>query len=88
MGRARGAEYDSAKDSLREAVNLPRDDVINKGYDIPLAIEPNPHGPRGDILQPMLGRARGHRAPRRRPVPVGLNPDFRPGPYDGACGWC
>jgi xylose isomerase len=80
-GGREGAETDIGKDPvvalerMREAFNLLGQFVIDKGYDIKLALEPKPNEPRGDIFLPTIGHALAFINSLDHPELVGLNPE-------------
>ena len=49
--------------------------ILEKGYDLRIAIEPKPNEPRGDILLPTVGHALGFIAKLEHADMVGLNPE-------------
>ena len=80
-GGREGAETDAAKDMrvalqrYKEGVDLLCQYVVDRGYDLRLAIEPKPNEPRGDILLPSIGHAMAFIQMLDRPDMVGLNPE-------------
>jgi xylose isomerase len=62
-GAGEGAESGAAKDvraaldRYKEAFDLLGQYVLDRGYDMRFAIEPEPNEPRGDILLPTIGHA-------------------------------
>ncbi|WP_432978226.1 xylose isomerase [Dactylosporangium sp. CA-233914] len=80
-GGREGAESGAGKlmraalDRYREAINALCAYIREQGYDIRLAIEPKPNGPRGDILLPTIGHALALIATLDEPSRVGLNPE-------------
>ena len=80
-GGREGAETDAAKDMrvalqrYKEGVDLLCQFVVDRGYDMRLAIEPKPNEPRGDILLPTIGHAMAFIQMLDRPDMVGLNPE-------------
>ena len=81
-GGREGCESDAAKpigaalDRYREAIDLCCEYVIDRGYDMRLALEPKPNEPRGDILLPTVGHALAFIGELAHPEMVGLNPEF------------
>jgi xylose isomerase len=80
-GGREGAESGAAKDAFaaleryREALNILTGYVVEKGYNIRLALEPKPNEPRGDIFLPTIGHALALINTLDRPDLVGLNPE-------------
>ena len=81
-GGREGAESGAAKD-IREALNrykeafdLLGEYIVERGYDLKVAIEPKPNEPRGDILLPTIGHALAFINELERPEMVGLNPEI------------
>jgi xylose isomerase len=80
-GGREGAESGGAKDVFaaleryREALNILTGYVVEKGYNIRLALEPKPNEPRGDIFLPTIGHAIAFINTLDRPDLVGLNPE-------------
>ncbi len=70
-GGREGAEYDGAKDHnamldrYAEGIDTVAAYIVEKGYDLKIAIEPKPNEPRGDILLPTVGHALGFIAQAR-----------------------
>jgi xylose isomerase len=81
-GGREGVECDAAKDvrlaldRYAEAVNVCCAYVIDRGYDLRLAIEPKPNEPRGDIFLPTVGHALAFIERLEHSAMVGLNPEF------------
>ncbi len=80
-GGREGAEYDGAKDHnamldrYAEGIDTVAAYIVEKGYDLRIAIEPKPNEPRGDILLPTVGHALGFIAKLDHADMVGLNPE-------------
>ncbi len=80
-GGREGAEYDGAKDHnamldrYAEGIDTVAAYILEKGYDLRIAIEPKPNEPRGDILLPTVGHALGFIAKLDHADMVGLNPE-------------
>jgi len=80
-GGREGAEYDGAKDHnamldrYAEGIDTVAAYIVEKGYDLKIAIEPKPNEPRGDILLPTVGHALGFIAKLDHADMVGLNPE-------------
>jgi xylose isomerase len=81
-GGREGVEADAAKDvrlaldRYREAVDLCCEHIVDRGYDLRVALEPKPNEPRGDLLLPTVGHALAFIGELDRPDLVGLNPEF------------
>ncbi|MEP6696394.1 MAG: xylose isomerase [Pseudonocardiales bacterium] len=80
-GGREGAESGAAKnitaalDRYKEAFDLLAGYIIDRGYDMRIAIEPKPNEPRGDILLPTIGHALAFINELEHPEMVGLNPE-------------
>ena len=80
-GGREGAEYDGAKDHhamlqrYAEGIDTVAAYIVEKGYDLKIAIEPKPNEPRGDILLPTVGHALGFIATLEHHEMVGVNPE-------------
>lgn len=80
-GGREGAESGAAKDvraaldRYKEAFDLLGQYILDRGYDIRVAIEPKPNEPRGDILLPTIGHAIAFINELEHPELVGLNPE-------------
>jgi xylose isomerase len=81
-GGREGVEADAAKDGrlaldrYKEAVDLCCEHIVERGYDLRIALEPKPNEPRGDIFLPTVGHALAFIGELERPEMVGLNPEF------------
>ncbi|TDD70421.1 xylose isomerase [Jiangella aurantiaca] len=80
-GGREGAESGAAKDiraaldRYKEAFDLLGQYILDRGYDLKVAIEPKPNEPRGDILLPTIGHAIAFINELEHPELVGLNPE-------------
>jgi xylose isomerase len=80
-GGREGAESDAGKDlhaaldRYREALNVVCEFILDRGYDIRLALEPKPNEPRGDLFLPTVGHALAFIGSLDHPELVGLNPE-------------
>ncbi|MBB5787533.1 xylose isomerase [Jiangella mangrovi] len=80
-GGREGAESGAAKDiraaldRYKEAFDLLGQYILDRGYDLRVAIEPKPNEPRGDILLPTIGHAIAFINELEHPELVGLNPE-------------
>jgi xylose isomerase len=80
-GGREGAESGAAKDvraaldRYKEAFDLLGQYVVDRGYDLRIAIEPKPNEPRGDILLPTIGHALAFINTLEHSARVGLNPE-------------
>jgi xylose isomerase len=80
-GGREGTETDSSKNPLdaikwnREAMNYFCEYVLDKKYDLKLALEAKPNEPRGDIYNPTTGHMLGFIATLDHPEMVGVNPE-------------
>ncbi len=76
-GAESGAAKDirSALDRYKEAFDLLGQYVVDRGYDLRIAIEPKPNEPRGDILLPTIGHALAFINTLEHSGRVGLNPE-------------
>jgi xylose isomerase len=80
-GGREGAESGAAKDvraaldRYKEAFDLLGQYIIDRGYNLRIAIEPKPNEPRGDILLPTIGHALAFINELEHPELVGLNPE-------------
>ena len=81
-GGREGVEADAAKpvrdalDRYKEAVDILCAYVLDRGYEIRLALEPKPNEPRGDLLLPTVGHALAFIERLEHPELVGVNPEF------------
>src|SRR5215204_2112688 len=81
-GGREGVECDAAKDvptaldCYAEAINLCCDYIIDRGYELDIAIEPKPNEPRGNLFLPTVGHALAFINELSHPDMVGLNPEF------------
>jgi xylose isomerase len=81
-GGREGVETDAAKDirtaldRYKEAVDLCCEHILDRGYNVKLALEPKPNEPRGDIFLPTVGHALAFIGALQWPEMVGLNPEF------------
>ncbi len=81
-GGREGVECDAAKDvpaaldCYAEAVNACCEYILDRGYDMEIAIEPKPNEPRGDLFLPTVGHALAFIHELEHPDMVGLNPEF------------
>jgi xylose isomerase len=64
-----------ALDRYREAIDVLSDYVVERGYQLRLALEPKPNEPRGDIFLPTVGHALHFISTLERPEMVGVNPE-------------
>lgn len=80
-GGREGTETDSAKNPVdaikrsREAMNFLCEYVLDKKYDLKLALEAKPNEPRGDIYNPTTGHMLAFIATLDHPEMVGVNPE-------------
>lgn len=80
-GGREGSEYDGSKDlkaaldRYREGVDTVAATIVERGYDLRIALEPKPNEPRGDILLPTVGHALAFIAELEHGDRVGLNPE-------------
>ncbi|WP_026874302.1 xylose isomerase [Jiangella gansuensis] len=80
-GGREGAESGAAKDiraaldRYKEAFDILGQYILDRGYDLRVAIEPKPNEPRGDILLPTIGHAIAFINELEHPELVGLNPE-------------
>jgi xylose isomerase len=80
-GGREGAESGAAKDvraaldRYKEAFDVLAQYILDRGYDLRVAIEPKPNEPRGDILLPTIGHALAFINELEHPEMVGLNPE-------------
>jgi xylose isomerase len=80
-GGREGAESGAAKDvraaldRYKEAFDLLGQYILDRGYNLRIAIEPKPNEPRGDILLPTIGHALAFINELEHPELVGLNPE-------------
>jgi len=80
-GGREGTETDSSKSAVdaikwnREAMNFFCEYVLDKKYDLKLALEAKPNEPRGDIYNPTTGHMLGFIATLDHPEMVGVNPE-------------
>lgn len=81
-GGREGCEADAAKDvraaldRYAEALDILCAYVVDRGYDLRLALEPKPNEPRGDLLLPTVGHALALIERLERPGMVGVNPEL------------
>jgi xylose isomerase len=81
-GGREGVEAEAAKDvrlaldRYKEAVDLCCEHILDRGYDLRIAIEPKPNEPRGDMFLPTVGHALAFIGELEQPEMVGLNPEF------------
>jgi xylose isomerase len=81
-GGREGVECDAAKDvptaldCYAEAINLCCDYIVDRGYELDIAIEPKPNEPRGNLFLPTVGHALAFIHELENPEMVGLNPEF------------
>ena len=81
-GGREGVECDAAKDvptaldCYAEAVNLCCDYIVDRGYELDIAIEPKPNEPRGHLFLPTVGHALAFIHELENPEMVGLNPEL------------
>jgi len=80
-GGREGTETDASKSALaaiqrnREAMNFLCEYVLDKKYDLKLALEAKPNEPRGDIYNATTGHMLGFIATLDHPEMVGVNPE-------------
>ena len=80
-GGREGTETDASKsavDSIKrncEAMNFLCEYVLDKKYDLKLALEAKPNEPRGDMYNPTTGHMLGFIATLEHPEMVGVNPE-------------
>jgi xylose isomerase len=80
-GGREGAETDAAQDirvcldRYKEGFDLICQFILDRGYDLRLALEPKPNEPRGDILLPTVGHALAFIERLEHPEMVGVNPE-------------
>ena len=80
-GGREGVEADAAKparDALeryREALDFLCEYVLDRGYDMRIALEPKPNEPRGDIFLPTVGHMLAFIERLGHPEMVGVNPE-------------
>ncbi len=80
-GGREGTETDSSKSAVesikrsREAMNFLCEYVLDKKYDLKLALEAKPNEPRGDIYNPTTGHMLAFIATLDHPEMVGVNPE-------------
>jgi len=81
-GGREGVECDAAKDvptaldCYAEAVNLCCEYIVERGYELDIAIEPKPNEPRGNLFLPTVGHALAFIHELAHPEMVGLNPEL------------
>ena len=81
-GGREGVECDAAKDvptaldCYAEAINLCCDYIVDRGYELDIAIEPKPNEPRGNLFLPTVGHALAFIHELAHPDMVGLNPEL------------
>ncbi len=80
-GGREGTETDASKNPIdaikrhREAMNFLSDYVLDKKYDLKIALEAKPNEPRGDIYNPTTGHMLAFIATLDHPDMVGVNPE-------------
>src|SRR5512136_1426433 len=80
-GGREGVETDAAKSAVaaiqrnREAMNFFCEYVLDKKYDLKLALEAKPNEPRGDLYNPTTGHMLAFIATLDHPEMVGVNPE-------------
>jgi xylose isomerase len=80
-GGREGTETDASKSAVaaiqrnREAMNFFCEYVLDKGYDMKLALEAKPNEPRGDMYNPTTGHMLAFIATLDHPEMVGVNPE-------------
>ncbi|HTY72778.1 MAG TPA: xylose isomerase [Actinomycetes bacterium] len=80
-GGREGAESGAAKDikealkRYKEAFDILGSYILERGYDLRVAIEPKPNEPRGDILLPTIGHALAFINELEHSELVGVNPE-------------
>jgi xylose isomerase len=80
-GGREGVEADAAKparDALeryREAVDFLCEYVLDRGYEMRIALEPKPNEPRGDLFLPTVGHMLAFIERLQHPEMVGVNPE-------------
>src|SRR5512136_2840572 len=80
-GGREGVETDAAKNAVsaikrnREAMNFFCEYVLDKKYDLKLALEAKPNEPRGDMFNPTTGHMLGFINTLDHPEMVGVNPE-------------
>jgi xylose isomerase len=80
-GGREGAESGAAKDvgealsRYKEAFDLLGSYILERGYDLRVALEPKPNEPRGDILLPTIGHALAFINQLEHSELVGVNPE-------------
>jgi xylose isomerase len=81
-GGREGVETDSSKDPIeaskrtREAINFFCDYILDKKYDLKIALEAKPNEPRGDIYNPTTGHMLAFINTLDHPEMVGVNPEM------------
>jgi len=81
-GGREGVESDAATDvptaldCYAEAINLCCEYILDRGYELDIAIEPKPNEPRGNLFLPTVGHALAFIHELAHPDMVGLNPEF------------
>ena len=81
-GGREGVEAPAAKppldalDRYRDAIDFLCAYIVDRGYDMRLALEPKPNEPRGDSFIPTVGHALAFISMLDRPEMVGVNPEF------------
>jgi xylose isomerase len=81
-GGREGTEVEGAKDvagaldRYREAIDFISDYIIDRGYQLRLALEAKPNEPRGDTFLPTTGHMLAFIAELRHPERVGVNPEL------------
>jgi xylose isomerase len=81
-GGREGTEVEGAKDVVaaldryREAVDFISDYIIDRGYNLRLALEAKPNEPRGDAFLPTTGHMLAFIAELKHPEMVGVNPEL------------
>jgi len=66
----------TALDCYAEAINLCCEYIVDRGYELDVAIEPKPNEPRGYLFLPTVGHALAFIHELAHPEMVGVNPEF------------
>jgi xylose isomerase len=80
-GGREGVETDAAKNPLdaikwnRQAMNFVCEYILDKKYDLKIALEPKPNEPRGDMYMPTIGHMLAFIETLDHPEMVGVNPE-------------
>ena len=80
-GGREGVETDAAKNPTdaskwnRQAMNFVCEYIMDKGYDLKIALEPKPNEPRGDMYMPTVGHMLAFIETLDHPEMVGVNPE-------------